>query len=546
MVLYSLPITQDSDYSDEKILNLEPFKNLIIMKVKIIFFSIALFSVLSGCKNQEAKKDQFHDELGSISIDITGNEKARKLFEEGLLLMHSFEYDDASEAFRASQEADPECVMAYWGEAMTYNHPLWRQLNNVKGKEVLQEVGATTQERLAKVPTEFEKDLFMGAEILFGDGDKGDKDTKYRDHMEKLFDKYPGQHEVASLYALSILGAVKGGRNYEEYEKGARIAKGILSENPSHPGALHYLIHSYDDPVNAPKAMDAADNYAVVAPDAAHALHMPSHIYVSMGMWNRVIRSNVDSWQASINRKGRKNLDNDALGYHSLKWLMYGYLQEEKYDSARILLEDMQRYCTELPSRRAKSHLVMMKGAYFTGTGQWDDDLVLDTFDYSDLNIQAYAVAIYNRAKYALEQEDIDYVKDHIEVLENSIYDAGNEVIAAASATCSGNYTRNMASHDNINRAKVITLELKSLLALRNGKMTTSEELMKEAVALEDNTSFMYGPPDVVKPSSELYADWLVEQGRLEEARIQYEKVLERCPNRFLAVRGVERTSTSS
>jgi len=516
------------------------------MKVKLLFLSIVLISVLPGCKNQEAKTDQFHDELGSISIDITGNEKAKEHFEEGLLLMHSFEYADAAEAFREAQEDDPNCMMAYWGEAMTHNHPLWRQLNNVKGKEVLQEVGATTEDRLARVPTEFEKELFMGAEILFGEGDKPEKDTKYRDHMKKLFDKYPDHHEVASLYALSILGAVKGGRNYDEYEKGARIAKGILNENPNHPGALHYLIHSYDDPVNAPKAMDAADSYAVVAPDAAHALHMPSHIYVSMGMWDRVISSNVDSWQASVKRKERKNLDNDALGYHSFKWLMYGHLQKEQFDSARIMVEDMERYCTELPSRRAKSHLVMMKGAYFSETGNWNDDLVLDTFDYSDLNIQAYAVGIFNRSMYALDQGEVDYVKEHIDVLEESVYEAGNEVIAAASATCSGNYTRNVANQDNVNRAKVIILELKAMLALRDGNIPEAEELMKEAVALEDNTSFMYGPPDVVKPSSEMYGDWLVEQGRLEEARTQYEKVLERCPNRLLAVKGMEKTSTSS
>ena len=159
------------------------------MKIKLLFLSIGLISALPGCKNQEAKTDQFHDELGSISIDITGNKKAKEHFEEGLLLMHSFEYADAAEAFKEAQEADPNCMMAYWGEAMTHNHPLWSQLNNVKGKEVLQEVGATTEDRLARVPTEFEKELFMGAEILYGDGDKPEKDTKYRDHMKKLFDK---------------------------------------------------------------------------------------------------------------------------------------------------------------------------------------------------------------------------------------------------------------------------------------------------------------------------------------------------------------------
>ena len=517
------------------------------MKIhKIIMILLGMITIFS-CKESPTNTDQYHDELGSISIQVSGNEESVSHFEEGLLLMHSFEYEDAREAYLDAQNADQECVMAIWGEAMTHNHPLWRQLDNIKGREVLEKLGATPEERMAKIPTEFERDLFQGAEILFSEGKKADKDNSYRDHMEQLFKKYPDHHEIASLYALSILGAVKGGRNYEEYEKGARIADGILAENPNHPGALHYLIHSYDDPVNAPKAMDAADSYSVVAPDAAHALHMPSHIYVSMGMWDKVISSNTDSWNASVKRRERKDLDNDALGYHSFKWLMYGYLQKEQFDVAKGMVEDMQKFCAELPSKRAKSHLVMMKGAYFAETGQWNDDFVLDTFDYSDLNIQAYAVGIYNRCMYALETGNISYVNEQMDVLKESIYDAGNEAIAAASAaTCSGNYTRNMASQNNVNRAKVIHLELKALMALNEGDDNKAEELMKEAVALEDETSFMYGPPDVVKPSSEMYGDWLVDQGRLDEARIQYQKVLDRCPNRLLAVKGMEKTSTSS
>ncbi len=515
-------------------------------KLNLFSLSIVLLLILS-CKEKVEEVDEFHDELGNISIDISGNEESVKHFEEGLLLMHSFEYEDAAEAFRDAQAADPNCFMAYWGEAMTHNHPLWRQLNNIKGKEVLEEVGATSEERLGRLPTEFERDLFQGAEILFGEGDKAEKDIGYRDHMEKLFKKYPDHHEIASLYALSILGAVKGGRDYNEYEKGARIAQGILDENPNHPGALHYLIHSYDDPNNAPKAMDAADSYSEVAPDAAHALHMPSHIYVSMGMWDRVVSSNTDSWNASVKRKERKDLDNDALGYHSFKWLMYGYLQKEKSDVARKMVMDMQKFCAELPSKRAKSHLVMMKGAYFTETDNWDDELVKDTFDYSDLNIQAYAVSIYNRCRFALSQGDEEFVRSQLKVLDESVYDAGNEAIAAAgAATCSGNYSRNLPNLNNVKRAKVISLELKAILALRSGNDIEAERLMKEAVATEDETNFMYGPPDVVKPSSEMYGDWLVEQGRMEEARVQYEKVLQRCPNRLLAVRGMENTSTSS
>ncbi|MCF6223634.1 MAG: hypothetical protein L3J34_07890 [Flavobacteriaceae bacterium] len=153
--------------------------------------------------------------------------------------------------------------------------------------------------------------------------------------MKKLNLKYPDNHEVKAFYALSLLGSVSDGRDDEIYGKGAKIAQGIIEENPNHPGALHYLIHSYDDPKHANLALDAAYSYAKVAPDASHALHMPSHIFVAMGMWDEVVKSNENSYQASVNRMERKKLDNDARGYHAFHWLEYGYLQQNRFEDAK-------------------------------------------------------------------------------------------------------------------------------------------------------------------------------------------------------------------
>ena len=513
---------------------------------KIPIFYLLLFSVLWSCQSKSKTIESFTDELGKIEIEVTGNATSVAHFEDGLLLLHNFEYEDAAEAFKLAQEADPSMAMAYWGEAMTHNHPLWKQLNKVQGVEILKRLGETPEERMTKIATEFEKDIFQGAEILYGEGSKNEKDVAYRDHMEVLFNKYPKHHEVAALYALSILGAVKGGRDKEAYSKGARIAQSIINENPNHPGALHYLIHSYDDPDNAPKALPAANSYSKVASDAGHALHMPSHIYVSMGMWDQVVKSNQESWAASVDRKERKELDNDALGYHSFKWLMYGHLQRGEKEIAKQLVEDMERFCVELPSNRAKSHLVMMKGAYFTETGEWDDPLVVDTFDYSDLNIQVQAVDFFNRSMAANHSNQIDIVRDNISGLKEAIYRAGNEVLASSSSTCSGNYGRNMASQNNVNRANIILMEMEVMVALNDGDEKEAERLMKEAVSLEENTSFMYGPPDVVKPASELYGDWLLDNKRTEEAIAQYRKVLERAPNRLLALQGINSAQPTS
>ena len=164
-----------------------------------------------------------------------------------------------------------------------------------------------------------------------------------------------------------------------------------MKENPRHPGALHYLIHSYDDPYHANLALNAADNYSKVAPDAAHALHMPSHIYVAMGMWREVVASNEASWQASVDRMIRKELDNDAQSYHALHWLQYGYLQQGRYEECQQIMTDMVKYVEEKPSQRARAYMIAMMGAFLVETEDWENEVAGIAVDKSDLNVSVRA-----------------------------------------------------------------------------------------------------------------------------------------------------------
>ena len=166
--------------------------------------------------------------------------------------------------------------------------------------------------------------------------------------MKNLRKKYPNNHEISAFYALSLLGSVKDKRDYDTYGKAAKIAQSVIDENPKHPGALHYLIHSYDDPGHAHLALEAANSYAKIAPEANHALHMPSHIYVALGMWDEVISSNRAAFDASVKRIERKQLEGKDFDYHSLKWLMYGLLQKGEFDEAKQLVTDMEGYCYNL------------------------------------------------------------------------------------------------------------------------------------------------------------------------------------------------------
>ena len=342
---------------------------------------IFLLLIFNSCQ----KKSPNTAYLGIVNIEISGDPAALPHFEKGLLLLHSFEYRDAREEFLKAQEIDPLMAMVYWGEAMTYNHSLWGEQNYDKGIAALNKLKAIDN---TKADTELEKDFINAVEVLYqSEKAKTTRDKAYANHMLMMNEKYPGNHEVAAFYSLALLGSVPEGRDDNIYGQGAVIANRILEENPKHPGALHYLIHSYDDPDHAHLALNAANNYAKVAPDASHALHMPSHIYVALGMWDEVVRSNEHSYQASLNRMERKKLDNDARGYHAYHWLEYGYLQQGRVEDARKMVLDMEQYAKEKSSKRARVHLVFLKGTFLTETNLWDDPIADIDINVSDLNV---------------------------------------------------------------------------------------------------------------------------------------------------------------
>ena len=483
--------------------------------------------------------------LGEITLDVSGSELAKPIFKEGMLLMHSFEFKDAAEKFKEAQEIDPSFGMAFWGEAMTKNHALWREQELDEAKEILAKLGDTEEERNSKFHTEFEKDMYSAIKILYGKGLKKERDKAYSLFMSELHQKHPDNHEITSLYALSLLGSNESKRNQDLYSQGAKIAQSVIDENPNHPGALHYLIHSYDDPVNAHKALDAANRYSKVAPDAAHALHMPSHIYVALGMWDEVISSNIAAWEASEKRKAKKGLGNDALNYHSLKWLMYGYLQKEEFAKAKELVKDMEEYCKSEPSKKAKNHTVMMKGAYFSETNEWQDPLASDTINYEACPIQVYATHIYMEGMKAFDNKDEDKLSSLIKGLEEKNKLAASEALIGNTQMCSGSYGRGRPTTTHVDRTKVIILELKAQHALLNNQNDLAENYMKEAILIEEETSYMYGPPEIVKPSHEMYATWLIKNKRFAEAKKYYDKVLERAPNRLIATQGSALASKS-
>ncbi|HUJ28529.1 MAG TPA: hypothetical protein VLW85_21050 [Myxococcales bacterium] len=243
--------------------------------------------------------------LGSAHFAATGPPECRKKVLEGVLLLHSFMYEDAREAFQAAAKSAP-CPIAYWGEAMTYDHPIWNEQDGDKGRAALAKIPAG-----AKV-SPMEQGLIEAARALYGNGREA-----WMERLSLLHAQLPGDDEVSLFYALSLYASSNGGRDVKRAMQAAAIAMDVFERNPDHPGAAHYLIHACDSPDHAILALKAARKYAQIAPGASHALHMPSHIFVQLGMWKDAADSNAAAFAASKQPKD----------WHSFSWLAAANIQ---------------------------------------------------------------------------------------------------------------------------------------------------------------------------------------------------------------------------
>ncbi len=497
---------------------------------------IMVVLIAAGCQSKNSSSYK----LGKIDFDISGTSEARQLFHKGFLLLHSFEYADAAEAFREARTADPDCAMAYWGEAMTHNHSIWQEQDYQAALTVLQQLGETPKAREAKAQSDLEKDFIRSLEILYGEGTKVSRDKAYADYMATLYKKYPGHHEVAAFYALALLGSVTYGRDLETFQLSASISKKILEENPEHPGALHYFIHANDEPEFASFALTAADEYAVVAPDAAHALHMPSHIYLALGLWDEVIRSNEVSWQASVDRKARKNLNNDAYGYHSFHWLQYGYLQQGRVEDAGQMLRDMIAYCEGLPSARARAHQIFLRTTYLIEANDWESDFASLETDASGINIATVNRDVFVHGLKHYYHKDVAALSETIERMHKNRNTAALTLnFQEGIAVCSGGgASRENTTKLSLDQSDVMEMELRALLAVLQENTTSADEWFMKATALEESLGVAYGPPAIVKPSHELYGEYLLANYRYREAVAMFTKALDLAPKRVLSEQG--------
>ena len=508
--------------------------SILFMKSLVTFLFLIAGSII------HVKAQEYH--LGSIHFQATGDEVAQPYFMKGMLLLHNFEYQDAAQEFEMAQLLDPNFVMAYWGEAMCYNKPIWFQSDFEKGKGALYKLGVKAEERLAKAQTDVEKGLLSSVELLYGEEpDIKERNEIYENSMAELYNKFPSHEEVMAFYALSILGNCYTGYKEEKYDQAAKVLMKLNAVNPEHPGALNYLIHVYDDPSQAYKGRKVAEAYAKLATDSRYAMHAPSHIFLANGEWDKVVKSNKSSWEATEAWVKKKNKSLEDRDYHSRWWLQYGLLQQGKYKEGLELLEQMNRDARYSKSERLRFHLAMMRGHFLVESGKWlSSDVPLIQIPTKGLSVSTKNMCFYVDAMKALEQRDFPKVEWFLnQMTDQRMVEQNRKQSFNDFRTCGTvPIVRSSGLEQELTLAECMEWELKALMALKTNKYDVAIDHIKKAVDLEDKTSYEPGPSVVLKPSHEIYGEILLASGNSQEAIKQFDLALQRAPNRSLSLLG--------
>jgi tetratricopeptide (TPR) repeat protein len=459
--------------------------------------------------------------LGTISFPNSGARVAQKPFIRGVLLLHSFEYQDAATAFREAERLDPAFALAYWGEAMTWTHPIWDEQNVDSARAVLARLAPSAERRRAKAPTLRERGYLEAVEILYGDGSKPRRDTLYSAAMRRLADRYPRDLEAKAFYALSLMGLSQGTRNIPTYMRAGALAEEVFSANPDHPGAAHYIIHAFDDPVHAPLGLRAARAYARIAPGAAHAQHMTSHIFVSMGMWDETVEANVLA------------LGKDTAGYtanHYSAWLDYAYLQQGRVAKARSLLETARRNLGSPPRMHYRWALTGMRAQYVVAGEQWADSSLGWALDTTGIGPVTQAMDAFALGYAALKRGD----RAELDAQQRRLGQ-----LAARKANPD-------EAEGDVQVRSVLDKELRAATRAADGKGDEAVATLRDAATQEEAIPAAFGPPAVVKPAPELLGELLLAQGKPAEAQQAFTRALALAPRRSLSLLGLARAATAA
>ena len=460
------------------------------------------------------------EQLGRAHFPVSCGVATQTQFDRAIALLHSFWYSEGVKAFTAVTEADPSCAMGYWGIAMSHWYPLWQPPS-----EAMLKKGGEAVERAKALggKTEREREYIAAIEVFYTDVQKLDHRTRalaYEKAMERLYARYPEDREAAVFYALALNATLlPTDKTYANQLKAAEILEQVFAAQPDHPGVAHYLIHSYDYPTLASRGLDAARRYAKIAPSAPHALHMPSHVFTRLGLWQESIASNRDSAAAS------KEHHSVFEQLHALDYQAYGYLQGAQDREARRILDECQALAKEDLEHFASAYaFAAIPARYALERRQWAEAAALEPrpsrVKYSE------AITYFARALGAARSGDAVSTRtnvDKLQALHTTMVDAKQDYWAG--------------------QVEIQHRAAAAWLARVEGKNEEAVQLMREAAELEDATEKHPVTPGSIFPARELLGELLLELQQPAQALQEFEASRPKEPNRFNGLYGAARAA---
>jgi hypothetical protein len=461
--------------------------------------------------------------LGTVHFETSCKPEAQKLFDRGMLYQHSFWYRASQNQFEDVLKADPECGIAYWGTALSL---LWNPHVAPPAKNLAEGAAAIAKGKSVGAKTQRERDYLDALGAMYADYDKVDHRTRmqaYAKAMEQLAQRYPDDDEAQIYYALALnTSASPADKTYASQLKGAAILEPIAIRQPQHPGVAHYLIHLYDYPPIAEKGLEAARRYAKVAPAAAHAQHMPSHIFTRVGYWKESIASNVESSRvARADKEGGDQL-------HAMDYLVYAYLQLGQDKEAAAVIDEMNAVSGFAETFIAGPYALAASPArYAVERGDWKAAAALQVRPSPLAHVQA--VTLFARALGAARSGNPEAAKADIAKLaelRDKLRDAKDAY---------------WSEQVDIQR-QVAT----AWLLYAEGKRDEALTAMSAAADAEDKTEKHPVTPGVPRPARELYGVMLLESGNAKDALAAFEATIKKEPNRLGAYAGAAKAAEKS
>lgn len=498
-----------------------------LLSVSVCFCLLLLFTV-PAIYGQD-----HHQQHGNVDFSVSCSEQAQEEFSRGLPLLHHMMYEQAEARFASAAEADGNCAMAYWGIAMTAIHPLWGERPTdealVKGTKAL--------EKAEKInPADERESAYIDAVTPFF---KNWENTSYPDQLaafesgyEQLHKTYPDDIDAAAFFALGHLAtAPKEDKTFSHQEKAGALLEKLHKRAPEHPGLFHYIIHAYDNPMLAHRAVKVARGYDKIAPEVPHALHMPSHIFVRLGMWQDVIDWNMRSASAAL---AQPVGDMTSMHYaHALDYLMYAHLQRGEDRLAEKVREKMNNVQNLQPSLGTAYAIAAVQARYPLERGQWKEAATLRVDTHPGLPWERFtpaeSILHYGRGLGSARTGDRDGVRRALEKLSEihkRLNAAGEQYWAV------------------LTDAQIMTV--KAWQAFSEGNPDRALNLMIEAADKEDSVDKHPVTPGHVLPARELLGDMLMELNRPAEAYASYLSSLDMSANRFNSLYGAGRAAELS